>query len=283
MKEKILPVIKKFLVFCIVFAIIFGVKEYKEANKMNEEFAAYAGVNSEMVSDAVTFIDDESATCTDNGVTITAKQAISDNHRVVVLLEVKSEGNLSFKKPCVFEWGAGNEKCFPVEDEKTLYIVSEIDGNFSVGDKVNFGLVNLVDYLSHDLVQTGKWQVSFELDGKDISKVKTFDEPVELSVDINGESKNIKVDNLKMEISPMTIYLTGEINKASKRFEFDVLEFVDIKLVTFGGKQIDCTNRNIMYRDKNAKVNAELMTIPAEVIKDNIEGVIINGTQFNFE
>ncbi len=284
MKEKILPVIKKFLVFCIVFAVIFGVKEYKEANKMNEEFAAYAGVSSSQVADAVTIVKDKSATCTVDGITVTVKEAINDEHMVSAFLEVKSDSDIVLDSQCVFDFGNFDKiQCFPVGDGKTLNMVVDVYSMDEVDDdKFGILLTDLVKSKDRELVKKGVWKVSFKLADGDISKNIEVENSWQLPSSINGDREYIDLKDVELDVSPMSIYLSGEYDASIDDSVLQESE-TEYSILTADGKWIKGTFSNRMFGQDEGKKVIELFDVPEGKIESEIKEVIINGMEVPFD
>lgn len=284
MKEKILPVIKKFLVFCIVFAIIFGVKEYKEANKMNEEFAAYAGVNSSQVADAVTIVKDKSATCTVDGITVTVKEAINDEHMVSAFLEVRSESDIVLDSQCVFDFGNFDKiQCFPVGDGKTLNMVVDVYSLDKIDDdKFGILLIDLVKSKDRELVKKGEWKLSFKLADGDISKDIEVENTWQLPSSINGDREYIDLKDVELDVSPMSIYLEGEYDESVDDSVFTNSE-TEYSILTADGKWITGTFSHRMIGQDDGKKVIELFDVPEGKIESEIKEVIINGMEVPFD
>lgn len=287
MKEKILPIIKKFLVFCIVFAVIFGVKEYKEANKMNEEFATYAGVNSSQVADAVTIVKDKSATCTVDGITVTVKEAINDEHMVSAFLEVKSESDKILDSQCVFDFGNFDKiQCFPVGDGKTLNMVVDVYSIDEVDDdKFGILLTDLVKLKDRELVKKGVWKVYFDLSEGNISKSMETDDrdfPWELPSSYQEGSEYLELRDVEITVSPMSIYLSGEYDAFVDDRAFQESE-IQYNILTADGKWITGTFSHRMIGQDDGKKVIELFDVPEGKIESEIKEVIINGMEVPFD
>lgn len=203
---------------------------------LDSRLANLLGGTSDQIAQSVTDIH---AAVEKNGLRIEAKQAVGDGHRVFVLLEVTSLGELKLDQMCCFDsfemeseqtgmLSLGPMKDGVSGDGKTLSMLMELSSEEAANDRdvklklKNFGKVINVKDGDEKILIEGRWELNFKLDYKDVSK--TYKPEVEIPA---GEG-TLQID--KITVSPISCFIEGKVGRYCDSIETEWESLHDLKV-----------------------------------------------------
>lgn len=204
-----------------VFAANFGWNE-----KMIELFKPSESQMERLGSAA----DIPEATVTQNGVTVTVKQTLADNHGIYALCDIEApqdfvftdemmsyayslDADFAYDDSRTIGMGSGSFRVVSQEGNKrTMLIRTENVGTLSAGSKMSLYIKDW-GYVEHneDYSQSewktllpGEWELEWQFDGTPAEQKTVY---VNQKVDINGVNDDTFTT---LEISPMSVWITVE-------------------------------------------------------------------------
>lgn len=277
---------KKLLSITIVILLSITLTSCKSnSSEMNNVLSDYMRGCNETVLKSVSTIEDEAAIGNSESISISAKQAINDRHNLIVLLEVTSSNNIEFNYNTKFKEAFANIKdmdgvsinniaYYPSKNKKSMNVILSGFSKENLNNQlISLKFIDLYNNKTDDIIEKAQWNLEFELNGEDITKV----------VDIQ-ESNSIATDLRTIEISPYSIYASFEGNKSSKIENIPLVE-LDIKIIMKTGEEIsvDLIRDNIEWDDSKTIYTGYVWGKPINALinLDDIESISINDTSFN--
>lgn len=267
----------------LLFISLYSCKS--NSSEMNNVLSDYMRGCNETVLKSVSTIEGETTIGNSESISISAKQAINDRHNLIVLLEVTSSDNIEFNYNTKFKEAFVNIKdidgisinniaYYPSKNKKSMNVILSGFSKQNLNNQIiSLEFVDLYNNKNDDTIEKAQWNLEFELNGEDITKV----------VDIQ-ESNSIATDLRTIEISPYSIYASFEGNKSSKIENIPLVE-LDIKIIMKTGEEIsvDLIRDNIEWDDSKTIYTGYVWGKPINALinLDDIESISINDTSFN--
>lgn len=177
--------------------------------------AAAVGGNGPLVDEALIYTGN--ATCVNNGIRVTAKQAVADEHNMYVLLQVTTKKDIEFTYEDRFgmisfgirnSWTGSNMCWNSVSKDGIMYIVVGMDSEEGLDEgTVDIRLNNFVNCTEEETVYNGKWMLEFDFEVADVTK------DFESDAVINHKGVDLKIKQL--DVSPFAAYISCGLERGS--------------------------------------------------------------------
>lgn len=220
MKKLVLALIICIMTFALVGCCAVDKEEIHNPTKVDNYLAAVVGGNDENIEKTLIYPQD--ASFTKDGITVTARQAVTDKHTMYVLLSVTATPDMEFNYNDKFDMhtasinGEGGSNGFEwtttSKDNKSLFVVVGIDSeegidhgtaNIALWDFKKTGLEDSDDTPYGVKTYKGTWTVSFDFEVPDITERYTSDTVVETS--------GLDLAFNYVDISPFGVYVSCKL------------------------------------------------------------------------
>ncbi|MBP3383932.1 MAG: hypothetical protein J6M22_00535 [Firmicutes bacterium] len=250
--------------------------------RIEPHLAAAVGGNGPLVDEALIYTGN--VTCVQNGIRVTAKQAVADNHNMYILLQVNTKKNIEFTFEDRFEtvtfgvrnaW-TGSDMCWNSvsKDGSMMHIVLGMDSEeIMESGTVDISLKNLINCNGEGAVYHGSWDLGFDF------KVADVTESFKTDAVIHHNGVDLKIRQL--DVSPFSVYIEcGLAAESAKPDEDWDLHEMEIDFVTGSGETAGCSfeGGGSSYEDdwKNfiCYRHGKMQNV---IDPDDIKAVVING------
>lgn len=256
--------------------------------KIEPHLAAAVGGNGPLVDEALIYTGN--ATCVQNGIRVTAKQAVVDRHNMYILLQVNTKKDIEFTFEDHFEtvtfgvrnaW-TGSDMCWNSvsKDGSMMYIVLGMDSEKGLENgTVDISLKNLINCNGEGTVYHGSWDLEFDFEVADVT------ESFKTDAVIHHNGVDLKIRQL--DVSPFSVYIECGLAEESAKPDdnWDLYE-MEIYFVMESGETAGCSfeGGGSSYEDDWKSFTCYRHGKMRNVIDpDDIRAVIINGQKIELK
>ena len=258
-----------------------GEPELQPPRHIEPHLAAAVGGNGPLVDEALIYTDN--ATCVQNGIRVTATQAVADAHNMYILLQVNTRKDIEFTFQDRFEtvtfgvrnaW-TGTEMCWnSVSKDGVMYIVLGMDSEEGLENgTVDISLKNLINCDGEETVYQGIWNLEFDFVVADVTKRFSADKT------FRHDGVDLKISQL--DVSPFAAYIEcGLADGSAKPHKDWSLYEGEIDFITVNGESIGASfegggsSYEDNWKDFICYRHGKLQNV---VDPDEIKAVVING------
>ena len=249
--------------------------------QIEPHLAAAVGGDGPLVDEALIYTGN--ATSVQDGIRVTAKQAVADKHNMYILLQVTTKKDIDFTFEDRFEevmfgiegaWTSSDLCWYSVSKDGVMYIVL----GMSTGECLDKGtaeimLKNLVNCDEGELVYYGNWNIEFDFKVADVTKCFESD-----SV-IHHNGVDLKLNQL--DVSPFAAYISCTLAEESEKpdDDWDLYE-MDVEFILDSGDKVQASFDSGGYTEHGdwdkfvCYKSGKLLYI---IDPDEIKAVVING------
>lgn len=255
---------------------------------IERHLAAAVGGDGPLVDEAIIYIDD--ASCVQNGIRVTAKQAVADQHNLYVLLQVNSKRNIEFTFHDRFTeastgvkgaWTGTNLYWHSAsKDGEVLYVVLGLDAEERL-DKgtVVVSLRDFVNINEGETIYRGNWHLEFDFEVADVTK------EFEPAAVIHHNGIELKLNQL--DVSPFAVYMScGLADESEKPDDEWDLYGIEVDFIMENGETVNTVFDSGGTRDEGdwskfmCYRHGKLMDV---IDPQDVQAVSINGQVIELE
>ncbi len=264
-----------------------GSAELAQPMHIERHLAAAVGGDGPLVDKALIYTGN--ATCVQNGIRVTAKQAVADRHNMYILLQVNTKKDIEFTFEDRFEsvtfgvrnaW-TGSDMCWnSVSGDGVMYIVLGMDSEEGLeSGTVDISLKNLINCNGEGAVYHGNWDLEFDFEVADTTKSFSADRAFRH----NGVDLKIK----RLDVSPFSVYIECGLAEGSAKPDEDWSLYeseIDIIMEKGNAVGVSFEGGGSSYEDnwKNFSCysHGKLMDM---IDPDEIKAIVINGQKIELK
>lgn len=206
-------IISVLLICIMVFTLAGCGTEPAKAVHVDNYLAAAVGGDGELIDEALIF--PQNASTTKDGITVTAQQAVADQHSMYILLTVTATPEIEFTNEDGFDMhnagvkGTGSSSNFNwntvSKDKNSLIMILGIDSEDRIGTN-GTASISLWDFVHHGdekIVYNGNWNLEFDFEVADVTEKYTSESVI--------EDNGVKLAFNYIDISPFGVYLSCKL------------------------------------------------------------------------